>query len=198
MMNNMPTGMKKWHKTTEPQSHTRQPKCSPPPLPPSSSSSPSDRLIQNCMTHSHWFLHETVAFYTELCTSPLLFHNFEVSQCGSNQSLKNYGFISNTMRTNHLTMKQLLFKIVELEIRLCTWRQGESLASINMCWLSAWREPVSCILNCFMLSKIPTLFPCFLLISCYVFGLVCVILFRSTCMLKLKFAIYHRATSLSS
>ena len=47
------------------------------------------------------------------------------------------------MRTNHLAMKQLLFKIVELKIRLCAWRQGESLASINMCWLGVWREPVS-------------------------------------------------------
>ena len=33
------------------------------------------------------------AFYTEQCTNPLLFHNFEVSLGGSNQSLKNYGFI---------------------------------------------------------------------------------------------------------
>ena len=33
------------------------------------------------------------------------------------------------MRTNTLAMKQLLFKIVELEIWLHAWRQGESLAS---------------------------------------------------------------------
>jgi len=34
------------------------------------------------------------------------------------------------MCTNHLATKQLLFKIAELEIRLCAGRQGESLASI--------------------------------------------------------------------
>ena len=66
-------------------------------------------------------LHKTAAFYTEQCTSPSLFHNFQVSQGSSNQSLKNYGFISNTIFkncrrcTNHLATKQLLFKIVELE-----------------------------------------------------------------------------------
>jgi len=31
------------------------------------------------------------------------------------------------MRTNHLAMKQLLFKIAELEIRLCAWRHGASI-----------------------------------------------------------------------
>ena len=34
------------------------------------------------------------------------------------------------MCSNHLAMKQLLFKIVELEILLCAWRQGDALASI--------------------------------------------------------------------
>ena len=35
------------------------------------------------------------------------------------------------MTTNHLAMKQFLFKITELEIIwLCAWRQEESLASI--------------------------------------------------------------------
>ena len=64
-------------------------------------------------------------------------YDFEVSQGTSYWSLENYGFISNTiskkvvwMRTNHLAMKQLLFKIAELGIRLCAWRQGEFLASI--------------------------------------------------------------------
>ena len=52
-------------------------------------------------------------------------YDFKVSRGASNQSLENYGFISNTifkklvcMCTNHLAMKQLLFKIAELEIRL--------------------------------------------------------------------------------
>ena len=35
--------------------------------------------------------------YTEHCTSPSLFHNFEVSWGASNQSLKNYGFICDTI-----------------------------------------------------------------------------------------------------
>ena len=63
-------------------------------------------------------------------------YDFEVSQGTSNRSLENYGFISDTifkklvcMCTNHLALKQLLFKIAELEIRLRAWRQGESLAS---------------------------------------------------------------------
>ena len=38
------------------------------------------RLVQNCVTLSGWYLHKTAAFYTEQCTSPLLFHNFEVSK----------------------------------------------------------------------------------------------------------------------
>jgi len=90
------------------------------------SSSSSDGLVQNCMTLSQWFSHKTIAFYTEQCTSPLLFHNFEVSRGGSNRSLKNYGFISYAilkklacMHANHLAMKQLLFKIAEVEIWLC-------------------------------------------------------------------------------
>jgi len=37
--------------------------------------------------------HETAAFFTEQCTSPSLFHRFEVSRGDSNYSLKNYGFL---------------------------------------------------------------------------------------------------------
>ena len=36
--------------------------------------------------------HETAAFYTEHCTTPLLFPNFEVSQGACSHSLKHYGF----------------------------------------------------------------------------------------------------------
>ena len=39
------------------------------------------------------FSHKTAAFYTDQCTSPSLFHKFEVSQGTSNLSLKNYDFI---------------------------------------------------------------------------------------------------------
>ena len=40
----------------------------------------SDRLAQYCVNLSCWFTHETAAFSTEQCTTPLLFHNFEASQ----------------------------------------------------------------------------------------------------------------------
>jgi len=42
-------------------------------------------------------LHKTASFYTEQCISSSLCHNFEVSQGGSNQLLKNYGFICYTI-----------------------------------------------------------------------------------------------------
>jgi len=80
-----------------------------------------------CDSFHDGFMHKTAAFYTEQCTSSSLFHNFEVSRGSSNQSLNNYGFISDTilkkhvrMCTNHLAMKQLLFKIAKLEIQLHT------------------------------------------------------------------------------
>jgi len=47
----------------------------------------SDGLAQCCVNLSHWFTHETAAFYTEKCTSPLLFHDFEVSQGACSHSL---------------------------------------------------------------------------------------------------------------
>jgi len=43
------------------------------------------------------FSHKTATFYTKKCTSPLLFHDFKVSLGCSNPSLKNYGFIYNTI-----------------------------------------------------------------------------------------------------
>jgi len=49
------------------------------------------------MTLSQWFSQKTAAFYTEQCTSPLLFHNFEVSRRGLNRTPKNYSFISDTI-----------------------------------------------------------------------------------------------------
>ena len=52
----------------------------------------SDGLAQYCVNLSRWFMHETAAFYTEQCTTPSLFHNFEVSQGACSHSLKHYGF----------------------------------------------------------------------------------------------------------
>ena len=47
----------------------------------------SDGLAQYCVNLSRWFKHETAAFCTEQCTTPLLFHNFEVSRGTRNHSL---------------------------------------------------------------------------------------------------------------
>jgi len=52
----------------------------------------SDGLAQHCVNLSRWFTHETAAFSTEQCTTPSLFHNFEVSQGARSHSLKHYGF----------------------------------------------------------------------------------------------------------
>jgi len=54
--------------------------------------SSSDGLAHYCVNLSRWFMHETAAFYTEQCTTPSLFHNFEVQQGARSHSLKNYGF----------------------------------------------------------------------------------------------------------
>ena len=142
MTNDTPTGAKSIIKVPN-RKVARRPKCFPCFFLSSSftsSSSSSYRLVQNCMTLSPWFLHKTGTFYTEQCTNPSLFHNFEASRGGSNRSLMNYGFISDVrMYTNHLTIKQLLFKVVKLETQLCAWRQVESLASIvDSC--SVWTE----------------------------------------------------------
>ena len=59
---------------------------------------------------------------------------FQVPRGNSKWSLKNYGFICDTIFQKHVRCaqitQQLLFKIAELKIRLCAWRQGKSLASI--------------------------------------------------------------------
>ena len=70
------------------------------------------------------------------------------------------------MPTNHLATKQLLFEIVELGIRMCVWRQGESLASIvdsvfeeslvsdssvnteYIYWGSLWGQTCSSVIDC--------------------------------------------------
>ena len=74
MTKNMPSGTKKHHEHTEPGISTL----------------PSAFLFFSLVIffrRASSKLHTT--FYTEQCTSPLLFHNFEVSR-GS--SMKNYGF----------------------------------------------------------------------------------------------------------
>ena len=48
--------------------------------------SSSDGLAHYCVNLSRWFTHETAAFCTEQCTTPSLFHNFEVSQGTRNHS----------------------------------------------------------------------------------------------------------------
>ena len=40
----------------------------------------SDGLAQYCVNLSRWFTHETAAFCMEQCTTPSLFHSFEVSR----------------------------------------------------------------------------------------------------------------------
>jgi len=54
-----------------------------------SSSPSSDRLVQICTTLSGWFSHKTAAFSTEQCISRCFFTGLK--------SLKNYGFICNTI-----------------------------------------------------------------------------------------------------
>ena len=53
----------------------------------------SDGLAQYCVNLSRWFTHETAAFCTEQCTTPSLFHSFEVSRGTVTSSLKNYSFL---------------------------------------------------------------------------------------------------------
>ena len=88
MTNKTPNGTRKHHENTQPNS-SKRPSCY------SSSSSfflTSDGPAQYRINLSRWFTHETAAFYTEQCMTPLLFYNFEVSQGVRSHSLKHYGF----------------------------------------------------------------------------------------------------------
>ena len=85
-------------------------------------------------------LAQTAAFYTEQCTSPSLFQNFEVSRGGLNQWLKNYGFIYNalffTCMHAHKSLGNemyLLLKIADLKIQLMCMETGRALSSIVAC-----------------------------------------------------------------
>ena len=93
---------------------------------------------------SWWFWHKTAAFSTEQCTSSSLFSRFEVSWGGSNHSLKNYGFLCDTMfsshvlmHTNHLAMKCIIIITQDCWIRNTAGVQGvfeESLVWSNILW----------------------------------------------------------------
>jgi len=92
-----------------------------------------------------WLSPKTAAFYTEQCTSPSLFQNFEVSWGGSDRSLNNYGLISDTIfRTYTCVHKSLTNKAIIIQdcwIRnmvVCT-KTGR-VFGIH-CWLIAWTEP---------------------------------------------------------
>ena len=81
-----------------------------------------------------WLFHD--GYYTEQCTSSMLFHNLKshkAVQTGYWTTMDSSATPFSKlvcMHTNHLATKQLLFKIAELEIQLCAWRQGESLVSV--------------------------------------------------------------------
>jgi len=75
-----------------------------------------------CMRQQH--------FFTEQCTTPLLFHNFEVSQDARSHSLKNHGFQFGMPFSLHMhtwrslnNNTNLLLKITELvDVQLaCSW-----------------------------------------------------------------------------
>ena len=92
---------------------------------------------------SQQFSRKTAASHTEQCTSPSLFHNFEVSWGSSNWSLLNYGVIYTAisliivrMCTKHLAMKRNHYP--SLEIRSVCMEMGSCLSGfVNPHWLSA-------------------------------------------------------------
>jgi len=85
MTNKTPSGAEKHHESTEPESSKTVKMLF-------FLLSSSDGLAQCCVNFSQWFTHETAAFCTEQCTTPLLLHNIEVSQGAHSHLLKNYGF----------------------------------------------------------------------------------------------------------
>ena len=144
------------------------------------------------MTLSRWFWHKTAAFFTEQCTSPSPFSMFEVTQNDLNCSLKNYGFLCDTifssrvrMRTNHLATKcnynaRLLNIEILLVCRECLKKAWCGHWSLSQYWIgSLWGETCCSVIDgkCGKICRvglyaelfyatIPTLFLCFLLI-CY-------------------------------
>ena len=117
--------------------------------------SSSDRLVQNCGTLSWWFSHKTVAsFYTKQCTSPSLFHNFEVSWGGLTHAVTEELWLCLWCHFLHLYACAQIIKQqnaivtrdcwIRIYIVLCmkTWR-----VFVIHCWLSVWLEPGQLILQ---------------------------------------------------
>ena len=98
------------------------------------------------MTHSWWFSHKTTAFYTEQCTSSLLFH---ILQSTLNWSLKNYGFICNSilfnsmcMCTNHLATKHNYYsRLMNYKYGWCTWDQTDRISLFHPLLTWCLKEP---------------------------------------------------------
>ena len=106
MMNNTPSGAKKHHESTEPESRQTAKMFF------------FFRWASSNLCYFHdWFSHKTPAVFTKQCTTPSLSSMFEVTRGDTNRSLKNYGFhyvasimtpfFSSHVRmcTNHLAMK---------------------------------------------------------------------------------------------
>ena len=76
---------------------------------------------------------------------PFHIHNFEVSQGGSNRSLKNYAFISNAVFKNcmyaHKSLSNETIIIWDCWIRNTDVCMKTGRVFGIHCWLSVWREP---------------------------------------------------------
>jgi len=103
-MNNIPSGAKKHCKSSETESRQTAKMFFFSSSSYSYSSSSSDGLVEICVTLSWWFSHKTAAFFTEQCTSPLLFSRFEVTRGVSNRSPKNYGFLYDAIFLAHKSL----------------------------------------------------------------------------------------------
>ena len=104
-----------------------------------SSSSSSDKLVQNCVILSQRFLHKTAAFYTEQCTSPSLFDNFKVSR----GTLTSH---SRTMASSAMPFSLLVQNLaMKLSHTQVTWRHGE---------LSGFVNPLDWVLESVMIQPI--------------------------------------------
>ena len=155
-MYNTPSSTKKHQKSTEPESCQMAKMC----FFFSSSSSSSDGLVQNCMTLSQWFSHKTAAVYTEQCSSPLIFNNFEVSRGGLNRSLNIYGFISDGIfkicTHVHKSLSNEIIIIQDCWIRNMVVCMKTGVFGIH-CWLGVWT--VRMFSNSNLLRGLCTLLP---------------------------------------
>jgi len=100
------------------------------------SSSLSDELLRNKVTLDDGFLTKQQRFTLSSAPAHRFFatlKSHEAVQTGHWRTMASFTMPFSLlvwMHTNPLATKQASFKIAELEIRLCAWRQGESLASI--------------------------------------------------------------------